>query len=197
MFRRILLNFAVFVGLILVVLVTLRVIPHPPLSNGLMFSTVYYDKNGELLRFTLANDDTYRLWIPLDEISPYLIDGVLLHEDKYFYFHPGFNPISLFRGAYVSYIKKGNMQGGSTLTMQLARMKWGLNTRTISGKLTQVLRSIELELFYSKDDILEAYLNYAPYGSPRLRLYTPSYTFIKAVIVFQITAFILFKNSSK
>ena len=164
MFRRILLNIAVFSGIVLLGLIALRAIPHPPLSQGLMFSTAYYDKNGELLRFTLANDDMYRVWTPLEDISPYLINGVLLHEDKYFYYHTGFNPFSLARGAYVSYIKKGNMQGGSTLTMQLARMKWKLNTRTIYGKLTQIIKAIELELFYSKDDILEAYLNYAPYG---------------------------------
>ena len=164
MLKRVLLNIAVFFGIVFLVLITLRVIPHSSLSKELMFSTAYYDRNNKLLRLSLSNDDVFRLWAPLEEISPYVIDGVLLHEDRYFYSHPGFNPVSLIRGAYVSYVKKGNMQGGSTITMQLARMKWKLNTRTISGKLMQVARAIELELFYSKDDILEAYLNYAPYG---------------------------------
>ncbi|MDR2099611.1 MAG: penicillin-binding protein 1C [Campylobacteraceae bacterium] len=146
------------------VLIGLRLLPHPKLSDDLFLSTAVYDKNGALLRLTLAKDERYRLWTPLDEISDDLIKGVLLYEDKWFYYHFGFNPISLVRGAWVSYVKKGDMQGGSTITMQLARMYWKLNTRSISGKLKQILRSVQLELFYSKDEILEAYLNYAPYG---------------------------------
>src|SRR6185369_1864494 len=71
---------------------------------------------------------------------------------------------SLARGAWVTYLRGGNRQGGSTITMQLARLMYRLNTRTPAGKLQQVLHSIQLELCYSKDDILEAYLNYAPYG---------------------------------
>lgn len=163
-FRRFLLNSLVLLGIVFILLVVIRTIPHLPLSENMMFSSVYYDKNGEMLRFKLSNDDMYRVWTPLEDISPYVIDGVLLHEDKYFYYHFGFNPFSLLRGAYVSYIKKGNMQGGSTLTMQLARMKYKLNTRSISGKLKQIKEAIKLELFYSKNEILEAYFNYAPYG---------------------------------
>jgi penicillin-binding protein 1C len=64
----------------------------------------------------------------------------------------------------VTYVRGGNRQGGSTLTMQLARLIYRLNTRTPGGKLRQVLHSIQLEMYYSKDAILEAYLNYAPYG---------------------------------
>ncbi len=77
---------------------------------------------------------------------------------------PGFNPVSLMRGFWRSYVAGGKMQGGSTISMQLARMRWHLNTRTPGGKLLQVLRAVQLELSYSKRDILEAYLNYAPYG---------------------------------
>ena len=62
-------------------------------------------------------------------------------------------------------MRGGNPQGGSTLTMQLARSLWRLNTRTPAGKLEQVARAVQLELFYSKRQILEAYLNDAPYGA--------------------------------
>lgn len=157
-------NILVFLVICFFVVFALRQIPHPHLSNGLFFSTIYYDKNNQMLRFKLSKDDYYRVWISLDEISSYAKDGVLLYEDKWFYYHAGFNPFSLIRGAYVSYIKKGSMQGGSTITMQLARMKYKLNTRTIKGKLIQIAKALELELFYSKDEILEAYFNYAPYG---------------------------------
>ncbi|MDR1976733.1 MAG: penicillin-binding protein 1C [Campylobacteraceae bacterium] len=157
-------NLAAIIFIAALVLVGLRLLPHPKLSNNLFLSTAIYDQNGALLRLNLAKDERYRVWTPLDEISGDVIKGVLLHEDKWFYRHFGFNPISLVRGGWISYIKKGNMQGGSTVTMQLARMYWKLNTRSISGKLTQIVRAVELELFYSKDEILEAYLNYAPYG---------------------------------
>lgn len=97
-------------------------------------------------------------------MSPQLIDAVLLHEDRWYRWHPGFNPYGLARGAWVTYVRHGNRQGGSTITMQLARSLWNLNTHTIRGKLTQVARAIQLELFYSKRQILEAYLNDASYG---------------------------------
>ena len=117
-----------------------------------------------LLRLSLASDERYRLWVPLKDISPQLVEAVLLHEDRWFYWHPGFNPYGLLRGAWITYVRHGSRQGGSTITMQLARLLWPLNTRTPLGKLEQVGRAVELELFYSKRQILEAYLNDAPYG---------------------------------
>lgn len=153
-------------GLLLFALIGIvfRLWPHPPLSQGLPFSTAYYDRHGTLLRLSLANDDRYRLWTPLDEVSPLVVQGILLHEDRWFYSHPGFNPLSLARGFWRSYVLRGQQQGGSTLSMQLARMHWHLNTRTPQGKIWQIVRAVQLELSYSKRDILEAYLNYAPYG---------------------------------
>lgn len=141
-----------------------RLWPHPPLSQGLPLSTTFYDRNGSLLRFSLANDDRYRTWTKLEDVSPAVIDGIQLHEDRWFYYHPGFNLYSLMRGFWVSYVTGGRQQGGSTLTMQLARMHWRINTKTLAGKSLQILRAVQLELSYSKHDILEAYVNYAPYG---------------------------------
>ena len=128
-------------------------VPHPPLWQGLPQSSVYYDRHGALLRITLANDDRYRLWTPLEQVSPLAVRGLLLHEDRWFYYNPGFNPVSLMRGFWRSYVAGGKMQGGSTISMQLARMRWHLNTRTPGGKLLQVLRAVQLELSYSKRDI--------------------------------------------
>lgn len=162
--KRLLQNGLMAVFLLAIFFVGCRLWPHPPLSHGLPFSSTYYDRNGTLLRITLANDERYRTWTPLEQISPRVIQGIQLHEDRWFYFHPGFNPASLLRGFWRSYILGGKQQGGSTLTMQLARMHWHLNTRTPSGKLWQIVRAVQLELSYSKHDILEAYLNYAPYG---------------------------------
>jgi len=157
-------NWLVGAALIIVVLVGFRCWPHKPLREWLPSSTAVYDARGRLLRLTLASDDRYRLWVPLKDVSPALVDGVLLHEDRWYRWHPGFNPYGLVRGAWVTYVSHGNRQGGSTVTMQLARLLWRLNTRSPWGKLRQVARAVQLELFYSKDQILEAYLNYAPYG---------------------------------
>lgn len=162
--RRLAQNVAVALLLLAAPLVAFRLWPHPPLAAGLPQSVAWLDRNGSLLRLQLASDDRYRLWTPLEAVSPLAVRGLLLHEDRWFYYHPGFNPLSLARGFWRSYVAGGRMQGGSTITMQLARMRWQLNTRTPGGKLLQVLRALQLELSYSKHDILQAYLNYAPYG---------------------------------
>lgn len=157
-------NVLMGVLLLAVVLVGCRLWPHRPLQAWLPTSTAVYDAHGRLMRLTLASDDRYRLWVPLREISPTLVEAVQQHEDQWFAWHPGFNPYGLLRGAWVTYVRHGDPQGGSTITMQLARLLWRLNTRTPGGKLVQVLRAVQLELCYSKHDILEAYLNVAPYG---------------------------------
>jgi penicillin-binding protein 1C len=157
-------NWLVGFAMLAALLVGCRLWPHRPLNAWLPSSTAVYDARGRLLRLTLASDDRYRLWMPLKGISPALVDGVLLHEDRWYRWHPGFNPYGLVRGAWVTYVSHGNRQGGSTVSMQLARLLWRLNTRTPAGKLRQVVRAVQLELFYSKNEILEAYLNYAPYG---------------------------------
>ncbi len=157
-------NWLVGFALLAALLVGCRLWPHRPLNAWLPSSTAVYDARGRLLRLTLASDDRYRLWVPLKDISPALVDGVLLHEDRWYRWHPGVNPYGLLRGAWVTYVSHGNRQGGSTVSMQLARLLWRLNTRTPLGKARQVVRAVQLELFYSKSEILEAYLNYAPYG---------------------------------
>lgn len=157
-------NWLVGAGLVLMLLAGVRLWPHPALQEWKPFSVAVYDDHGKLMRLALASDERYRLWVPLEEMSPQLIEAVLLREDNLFWWHPGFNPYGLLRGAWVTYVQHGNRQGGSTITMQLARLLWPLNTRTPWGKSMQVARAIQLELFYSKRQILEAYLNYAPYG---------------------------------
>ena len=144
-------------------LLAIRFWPRPPLAESFPTSRAIYDTNGRLLRLTLAADDKYRLWIPLDSISPQLAEAVLLHEDKHFYQHPGVNPAAVLRAGLRTYAG-GARQGGSTITMQLARLIDRLNTRSPWGKAKQIVSALELELLYSKAQILEAYLNLAPYG---------------------------------
>jgi penicillin-binding protein 1C len=150
--------------LIAIILLAIRLWPHPSLAQQIPSSQAYLAENGELLRLTLADDHQYRVWTPLKDISPQLAKAVLLYEDRWFYWHPGVNPQALIRAAFRTY-SGGQQQGGSTITMQLARLFYGLNTKSPSGKLQQMGLAVWLELRYSKRDILEAYLNLAPYGS--------------------------------
>ncbi|WP_211233972.1 penicillin-binding protein 1C [Chitinilyticum litopenaei] len=149
--------------LLALLLLVLRLWPHPPLSHWLPGSTAVMSRDGQLLRLTLASDERYRLWIPLEQMSPQLVDAVQLYEDRWFYWHPGVNPYALARAAVATYTG-GSRQGGSTLTMQLARLLYRLDTRDPAGKLQQIGLALWLEARYGKRELLEAYLNVAPYG---------------------------------
>jgi penicillin-binding protein 1C len=144
-------------------LVLLRLWPHAPLSQMVGSSRAVHAQNGELMRITLADDEQYRLWTPLEHISPQLIDAVLIYEDRRFYAHPGVNPAGLLRSVWRN-AGSTRRQGGSTITMQLARRVYGIDSRSIPGKLAQIGAALWLEARFSKHDILEAYLNTAPYG---------------------------------
>ena len=139
-------------------------LPKPSLTDGIDFSTRVRDRSGNVLRVTLTADQKYRIWTPLHDISPSLIDATVRFEDKYFAQHPGVNPVPLFRAAWNFALSGHPRAGASTITMQLARLRFHLRTRTFGGKLRQILYALELERHYSKDQILEAYLNLAPYG---------------------------------
>jgi penicillin-binding protein 1C len=139
-------------------------VPRRPLSEWYGSSTAVYDAQGRLLRLTLADDGQYRLWTPMDRISPLVVDATLLYEDRHFYHHFAFNPFSLARAAWSTYAGGGRRIGGSTITMQLARRLWNIPSHTAWGKLRQIGRALQLELRYSKKEILEAYLNFVPYG---------------------------------
>lgn len=140
-------------------------LPKPTLLKAQNFSTLVFDEQEHLLRLTLSHDDKYRLFVPLDNISPQLRLATLLQEDQYFYQHFGLNPLALLQAGWQTYVIKSRRLGASTITMQLARIRFNINSKKIAGKLEQIFRSMQLERHYSKDDILEAYLNLAPYGN--------------------------------
>jgi penicillin-binding protein 1C len=138
--------------------------PPPSLYGDFHFSSAVEDRNGKLLRLALANDERYRLKVPLEDIAQSAIDATLLYEDRHFFRHPGVNPGALIRAAWSTYVQRKRVMGGSTITMQLARLRYSLDSRSIGGKMVQIARAVQLERHYSKDEILEAYLNLAPYG---------------------------------
>ncbi len=145
--------------------VALGIVAAPELPVPAKGSRTLYDKQGKILSISLSAEDKYRLIVPLEQISKAAIDATLAYEDRRFYSHFGINPYSLFRGALRTLIAPQRPIGGSTITMQLARLLLGLNTRSVSGKLRQIFWALVLERHYSKTQILEAYLNTAPYGS--------------------------------
>ena len=138
--------------------------PKPDLYALVSFSTLVMDRNGRPLQLTPAADGRYRLFTPLPEISPDAIAATVLYEDRDFFAHPGVSTMALARAAWTTYARRARRIGGSTITMQLARMRFQLDTRSPLGKLRQVTRALQIERHYAKDDILEAYLNLAPYG---------------------------------
>lgn len=138
--------------------------PAPLLVNRSGMSQLVVADDGSPLRLSLASDDHYRLWTPLETIPPALVDATLLQEDRFFHWHAGVNPWALVRAALQTYAGGDRRVGASTITMQLARLRFGLETRTWSGKLRQIAQAVRLELAYTKRELLEAYLNLAPYG---------------------------------
>ncbi|WED44319.1 penicillin-binding protein 1C [Legionella cardiaca] len=138
--------------------------PKPPLLDDISFSTAIYDNNNHLLRLTLSHDDKYRRFTPLSQISPQLIKTTMLQEDQYFYWHYGINPFATLKAGWQTYVVKSRRMGASTITMQVARIRYQINSKKLSGKIWQIIRALQLERHYSKNQILEAYLNLAPYG---------------------------------
>jgi penicillin-binding protein 1C len=153
---------AITAALLVMVALTLRLWPHAPLSARVPLSSAVFARDGELLRLTLAADGQYRLWTELEQIAPEYLEALQLYEDRHFYWHPGVDAAALVRATWRSL--RGDRQGGSTLTMQLARKLYRLDTRSAPGKLQQMATALWLELRYSKHDILEAYANVAPFG---------------------------------
>jgi penicillin-binding protein 1C len=153
----------VAICLLSLVLIGLRLYPKPALADLIPHSTAIYAADGSLLRLTLASDSQYQLWVPLKEIQPKAVEAVKLYEDRYFAWHWGVNPVALLRGVWRTAFG-GSRQGASTITMQLAREIYSIDSRSIKGKAQQIAAAIWLECRYSKHDIVEAYLNIAPYG---------------------------------
>ena len=113
----------------------IRILPKKQILAGYDFSRAVFDKNGRLLRLTVSADEKYRFFTPLSKMPESLKKGTLFYEDKYFYFHPGVNPAALIKGFWISIIKKGRPVGASTITMQLARMIYAIDSRTVPGKI--------------------------------------------------------------
>jgi penicillin-binding protein 1C len=134
-----------------------------PLPDKIEYSTVITDNKGEVINAYLTKDQKWRMKTELDEISPLLQKTIIAKEDKHFYTHPGVNPFAVMRAFFKNTLKMRRTSGASTITMQVARaLEPG--KRNIWSKFREMFRAFQLELKYSKKEILQMYLNMVPYG---------------------------------
>ena len=134
--------------------------PLPPLKP---YSLLVLDRNGGYLSAFLADDGIWRLRTPPGEIPERLKKIIIEKEDRFFYYHPGVNPFSVVRAAARNALSGERREGGSTITMQIARMLEP-KERTYVGKVVELFRALQLELRYSKGELLEIYLSIVPLG---------------------------------
>ena len=121
---------------------------------------ILLDKNGNIINMKLSSDGIWRFHEQSFPNS--LKQCVVLFEDRYFYYHFGVNFASIFR-AFFHNLRSDNRIGASTITMQVARMLEP-GDRSYKNKIREIFRAFQLELHFSKDEILNLYLNLAPYG---------------------------------
>ncbi len=127
------------------------------------FAQVVYADDGRALRAFADNKGIWRQQTSVNLVSPLYLQALLSYEDQYFWSHFGVNPVSLLRALYLNWRCGCIVSGGSTLSMQVARILHP-HRRTITGKLIQIFRTLQLEFSLSKEEILTLYLNYAPFG---------------------------------
>lgn len=174
----------IFISLFVSLSLILFFSPKLPLLEGLSFSKALEDEHHQLLRLTLTRDEKYRLFVPLSALPQSFIEATLLQEDQYFYKHFAVNPFSLLKALWQTYVMKSRRIGASTITMQVVRLRYGIHSKKITGKLWQIFKAMQMERHYSKDQILEAYFNLAPFGgnvegvgaASLIYFHNPSYT---------------------
>ncbi|GAA5216218.1 penicillin-binding protein 1C [Corallincola platygyrae] len=153
-----------------------RLLPLPSPYQGNRFSQVVVASNGEPLRAFADANGVWRQPTTPSQVSPVYLEALLQYEDKYFYQHGGINPFALARAGW-QWLRYGRIvSGGSTLTMQVARLLTP-HQRSPLGKLYQILRAFQLEWHYSKQEILTLYLNLAPFGGAYEGVESASYRY--------------------
>jgi penicillin-binding protein 1C len=126
-------------------------------------ATLVLDRDGRLLRAFLPGDDTWRLPVGLDSVAPELRRAVVASEDRWLHVHPGVNPLAVLRAAW-GHLRAGRVvSGASTLAMQVARMLEP-RPRSLSAKLVEAFRALQLRARLGPDAILEHWLELAPFG---------------------------------
>jgi len=136
----------------------------PKLDKVHEVSTIVLDRHDQLLRAFTTTEGRWRLPVAPDKVDERYLAMLMAFEDKRFYSHPGVDARALMRAAWQLAHNGHIVSGGSTLTMQVARLIEGRHERTASAKLKQILRALQLERHLTKQDILALYLRLAPFG---------------------------------
>ena len=137
----------------------------PPLENRAEMSREVLDRDGKLLRAYTTPSGVWRLPVTLEAVDPDYVNMLIAYEDRRFRSHRGVDPAALVRAAVQFVLNDGRIvSGGSTITMQVARLIEPRTERSISAKLRQMARAVQIERRLSKDEILSLYLTLAPYG---------------------------------
>ncbi len=126
------------------------------LAHEPSLATVIYDRNDKVITHLFQEN---RTWVKLEDVSPWMVKAILAAEDDKFYEHSGIRPAAILRAAVVDFFHRGARQGGSTITQQLARNLFLTKEKTIARKAKEAILAIRLERIYSKDQLLEMYLN--------------------------------------
>ncbi|HEY1541178.1 MAG TPA: penicillin-binding protein 1C [Xanthobacteraceae bacterium] len=135
-----------------------------PLGENMPFSTMVVDRDERLLRAFATADGRWRLPVRVDQVDARYIQALLGFEDNRFHAHHGVDPLAMLR-AFGQLVRNGHVvSGGSTITMQVARLLEPRDQRTVGAKLRQVVRAIEIERKLTKPEVLALYLNLAPFG---------------------------------
>lgn len=168
---------AVLLGPWLAFLALDRLAPLPLAGAMGARSVIVTAADGTPLRAFADAEGVWRYPVSLDAVSPLYIEALLNYEDRWFYRHGGINPFSLARAG-GQWLANGRVvSGGSTLTMQVARLI-DPHPRTVVGKLRQMFRALQLEWHYDKREILELYVNLAPFGGPLQGVQAASYAYL-------------------
>ncbi|MEO7323307.1 MAG: penicillin-binding protein 1C [Dokdonella sp.] len=162
-FRRILKHIALTTLLLVTVALILDRLFPLPLPDADSGSTVVLARDGTPLRAFPDSDGVWRYPVKLEDVSPLYVQALLTYEDRWFYRHPGVNPFALARAFAQWVVHRRLLSGGSTLTMQVARILDG-TPHSAAGKLRQIFRALQLEAHLTKQQILTLYLDRAPFG---------------------------------
>ena len=135
-----------------------------PLGKNLEYSHVVLDREGRLLRAYATTEGRWRLPVSERDVDPRFLKLLFTYEDKRFREHHGIDPLSMGRAA-VQLVSRGQIiSGGSTISMQVARLLEPRERRSLGAKMRQIVRALELERALGKDGVLALYLTLAPYG---------------------------------
>ena len=143
---------------------TLRRLGPVPLGDKIAYSTLVVDSGGKLLRPFITKDGYWRLPVSSTEVDPRFLAMLIAYEDKRFHAHNGVDPQALARAAWQALASGRIVSGGSTLTMQVARLLEPRPKRRLADKLAEMIRALQIEQRLSKAEILDLYLALAPYG---------------------------------